>query len=82
MIEQYRQGKTKDPNRNTVSYRYSFYKFDQYKTVKIDRDLTLDEISLFQYGTPLYYWAIGEANNISDPFAKIPKGSNIKVPVL
>lgn len=82
MIEHYRQRKTKDSSRNTVSARYTFYKFDEYKTIKLDDDLTLDEISFVQYGTPLYYWAIGEANNISDPFARIQKGTSIKVPVL
>ena len=82
MIEQYRQRTTIDSNNNKVSARYSFYKFENFKTVKLDKDLTLDEISFIHYGTPLYYWAIGEANNISDPFAKIPKDTKIKVPVL
>lgn len=82
MIEQYRQRKTRDPNNNTVSSRYSFYKFSEYKTVVLEKDLTLDEISFIYYSTPLYYWAIGEANNISDPFAKLAKGSEVRIPVL
>lgn len=82
MIEQYRQRTTLDLNKNKVSARYTFYKFDNYKTIVIESDLSLDEISFKQYGTPLYYWAIGEANNISDPFIKIAKGTKLRVPVL
>ena len=82
MIEQYRQRKTRDSEGNTVSARYSFYKFEEYKTIRTESDLTLDEISFKYYGTPLYYWAIGEANNISDPFARVPRGSSLRIPVL
>ena len=82
MIDQYRQRTVVDKNSNQVSSKYNFYKFEQTKTVVLESDTTLDEISFKYYGTPLYYWAIGEANNISDPFSKIPKGSKIKIPVL
>jgi hypothetical protein len=82
MIEQYRQSKIKDSRGNTVSTRYTFFKFENYKTIILDKSMSLDEISFRYYGTPLYYWAIGEANNISDPFINLDKGVKIKIPVL
>ena len=82
MVNQYRQRTLLDSNNNKVSSRYHFYKFTEYKTIKLESDRSLDEISYSEYGTPLYYWAIGEANNISDPFVKLKKGSKVKVPVL
>ena len=82
MIEQYRQRTTKDSKGNTVSSRYSFYKFTEFKTIRLESDQYLDEISFKEYGTPLYYWVIGEANNISDPFTRLRKGIKVKIPVL
>lgn len=82
MVKQYRQGIVTDDQGNTVSRRYEFYSFTNYKNITLDGDYTLDELSLKYYGTPLYYWILGEANNISNPFAKLGKGTNLVVPEL
>ena len=81
-LNHYRQREYQDSEGNRVSDRYSLYKFSEAKTLVLEKDLTLDEISLMVYSTPLYYWIIGEANNISDPFQKVRKGTHIKVPML
>ena len=82
MVKQYRQGIVTDDQGNTVSRRYEFYSFTNYKNITLDGDYTLDELSLKYYGTPLYYWILGEANNIENPFAKLCKGTRLVVPEL
>lgn len=81
-LKQYRQRTYTDANGNLISDRYTFYQATDSREIILDEDLSLDEISYQNYGTPLYYWIIGEANNISDPFIKLKKGLSIKVPVL
>lgn len=82
MLEQYRQRTYTDQNGNVVSARYTPYKSDETKTIILEEDLTLDEIAMKYLGTPLYYWLIGEANNVSDPFQKLKKGTTVKIPVI
>jgi hypothetical protein len=81
-VIQYRQGTYTNDQGDLVSNRYQFYSFTNYKNITLESDQTLDEISLKYYGTPLYYWLIGEANNVEDPFSKLLKGTAIKVPEL
>lgn len=78
----YRSRIYQDPSGNMVSDRYTFYEATEAKNIILDDDYSLDEISLRYYQTPLYYWLIGEANNISNPFEKVKKGTSIKVPVI
>ena len=83
MLNHYnRQRVYQDDSGNLVSSKYQFYSYSEEKIIILDKELSLDEISYNYYGTPLYYWLIGEANNIKDPFKKIRKGITIKVPVL
>ena len=81
-MEKYRQRVYINKEGKKVSDRYTFYKADKVKPITLEKDLTLDEISYKYYGTPLYYWVIGEANNIADPFVKLKKGMNVKVPII
>lgn len=82
MVTHFRQRVYKNSENRLVSDRYQLYSSESYKTIELEKDLTLDEISFKYYNTPLYYWAIGEINNISDPFVKVKKGTKIKVPIL
>lgn len=79
---QYKQGTHTNDKGDIVSNRYQFYSFTNYKNITLENDQTLDEISLKYYGTPLYYWLVGEANSIEDPFSKILKGTTLKIPEL
>lgn len=51
-------------------------------TIETNRQTTLDLISLQQYGTPLLFWLIADFNDILDPMIDIPKGTNLKIPVI
>ena len=82
MINHFGQRKYLNSENKLVSDRYSLFSSDDYKIIELDRDLSLDEISFKYYDTPLYYWIIGEANNISDPFLKVKRGTKVKVPIL
>ena len=81
-MEHFRQRSYENSEGKRVSARYTLYKTENFKTIEVENDITLDELSYRYYGTPLYYWVIGEANSIEDPFLKIKKGKNIKIPVL
>ena len=83
MLNHYNRQRTyTDKNGNIVSSRYEFFTYTEDKNIVLDKEMSLDEISYKYYGTPLYYWLIGEANNIKDPFKKLRKGTTVKVPVL
>lgn len=83
MLNHYnRQRVYTNDNGDLVSSKYEFYGYTEEKNVVLEKDLSLDEISYKYYGTPLYYWLIGEANNIKDPFRKLRKGTSVKIPVL
>ena len=82
MISHYSQRTYLNSDNLEVSEGYKLYSSENCKSVRLNKDLTLDEISLKYYSTPLYYWMIGEVNNIKNPFEKIRKGSIIKVPIL
>lgn len=47
-------------------------------TVKL-RD-TLDTLSLYYYGSPLYYWIIADFNRIQDPYKELKEGDILKIP--
>ena len=81
-MKHFRQRSYENIEGNRVSERYPLYKTSNYRRVEIEEDITLDELSYKYYGTPLYYWVIGEFNNIKDPFVKVKKGENLKIPVL
>lgn len=78
----YRQRTYTDTENNTVSERYTLYSPTSYRSVILEKDLYLDEISNQMYDTPLYYWIIGETNNIPDPFVRVKRGTTLKIPVI
>ena len=41
---------------------------------------TLDTLALYYYGNPTYFWIIADYNRIQDPFERLEKDSNIKIP--
>lgn len=43
---------------------------------------TLDTLAYKFYKNPSYYWAIADFNRIQDPFESLPKGKQLKIPVL
>lgn len=51
--------------------------FVSYKVKKGD---TADSISLYFYGSPLYYWCILSFNDLNDPYAEIPEGKILRIP--
>mgnify|MGYP006990174654 CR=1 FL=1 len=57
MADHFRQRTYTNSEGHIVSDRYTFYKPSSYKTITLEKDLTLDEISFIYYGTPLNYWA-------------------------
>ena len=82
MVSHYRQRNYINSHDNLVSDRYVLYSSENYKIIELDKDYSLDEISLKYYYTPLYYWIIGEFNNIKDPFVKVKKGVKLRIPIL
>lgn len=47
---------------------------------KIESGDTLDNIALYYYGNPTYYWMIADFNGILDPFMPLVVGTTIKIP--
>lgn len=47
-------------------------------TVKLND--TLDSLSLYYYGNPLYYWIIADFNNIQDPYINLEVGQKLNIP--
>lgn len=41
---------------------------------------TLDNLSLYYYGNPTYYWIIADFNDILDPFKELVVGYKLKIP--
>lgn len=41
---------------------------------------TLDNLSLYYYGNPTYYWIIADYNNILDPFKELVVDDKLKIP--
>ena len=82
MISHYRQRSYVNSDGKMVSDRYSLHSTKDYKLIKLEKDQFLDEISMEYYDTPLYYWIVGEVNNIKDPFLKIKKGTTLRIPIL
>lgn len=41
---------------------------------------TLDTLSLYYYGSPLYYWIIADFNKIQDPYETLKIGRKLKIP--
>ena len=41
---------------------------------------TLDNIALYYYNNPTYYWVIADFNHIQDPFKKLELGSILRIP--
>jgi hypothetical protein len=53
--------------------KYNYY-LDQdtvYHVVEANQEGRLDIISNIYYGTPAYFWAIADANNIIDPLVVV-----------
>lgn len=43
---------------------------------------TWDNIALFYYNSPSYYWVLTDFNKVQDPFTEIKEGQEIKIPTL
>lgn len=54
----------------------------RYVAHKVVEGDTLDTLSLYYYGNPLYYWAIADFNNINDPYTDLKIDDIIKIPTL
>lgn len=54
----------------------------RYISHKVQEGDTLDNLSLYYYGNPLYYWAIADFNNINDPYIDLKIDEIIKIPTL
>lgn len=52
---------------------------DKFYTVDNNTENRLDKISQMFYETPIYWWAIAQANNIFDCF-DIPRGTTLRIP--
>lgn len=46
----------------------------------VQRNDTLDTLSLYYYNSPLYFWVIADFNNIQDPFKDLKEGSVLRIP--
>ena len=53
-----------------------------YTEYKVQRGDTFDNIALFYYNNPTYYWIICAFNNINDPFKVLQEGMTLKIPSL
>ena len=67
--DKYVQGTTSQLNQDIS---YTLYRVS-------DRD-TYDNISLYFYNNPTYYWIICDFNEIQDPFSKPKVGTTLKIP--
>ena len=47
---------------------------------KVERNDTLDSLSLYYYGNSIYFWAIADFNDITDCYADLKVGNIIKIP--
>lgn len=43
---------------------------------------SFDSIAFDYYGAPVYYWVILDFNRIKDPFMKLEKGMQLKIPAM
>lgn len=68
---------TKKYQYGTVSWLTESTPHQNYIVQKND---TLDLLSLRAYGTPIYYWIIASFNRIVDPFKPLVPGTTIKIP--
>lgn len=41
---------------------------------------TLDSLSLYYYGSPLYFWIIADFNRLQDPYKELAEGTKLKIP--
>ena len=41
---------------------------------------TLDNLALYYYNNPTYYWIISDYNNILDPFEPLTVGEELLIP--
>lgn len=67
--EKYIYGITAQLNKNT-----------KYVAHKVIRGDTLDNLALYYYNNPTYYWVIADFNSISDPYSELKIGTTLKIP--
>ena len=71
-------------NKNTNKYNFVTGAWldntTPYQNYVIQKNDTLDTLSLRAYGSPLYYWIIASFNRINDPFQELKEGIVIKIP--
>lgn len=53
-----------------------------YTAYVVKKNDTYDSLSLAFYNSPVYFWAICDFNNISDPFEKPVEGTTLNIPIL
>ena len=49
---------------------------------ELDKPMTLDQLSLQYYGTPLMYWLIADYNDIIDPTVTLKTGLKLNIPII
>lgn len=52
----------------------------RYVSHKVEHGDTLDTIAVYYYNNPLYYWAIADFNDITDPYENLKEGTILKIP--
>lgn len=71
---------------NTITKKYQYgtitwlNKDTPFQYYIVQKNDTLDLISLRAYGTPIYYWIIASFNRIVDPFKSLKPGTKLKIP--
>lgn len=68
--DKYLYGLTSHINKESASY----------VNHKVKNRETLDNIALYYYNNPTYYWIIADFNDIQDPYIELEVGSNLKIP--
>lgn len=46
----------------------------------VKEDDTLDNLALYYYNNPTYFWVIADFNDIQDPYKKLTLESKLKIP--
>jgi len=49
---------------------------------ELNKPMTLDQLSLQYYGTPLMYWLIADYNDFIDPTITLPAGTKLNIPII
>ena len=53
-----------------------------YVVYKVKENETLDDIALYYYNNPTYFWVIADFNNIQDPYIQLEPNTILNIPSL